>query len=282
MNPSAGLNHQIPSEKAQFSGLETLLRVFLAILILTGMHSGTQAQKSINDSTIGLTMVNLSWTGLIPDGDLGDRYGFSSLVGGELGYKLKSNFYFYTGAKLLFGGQLKEDVARNIVYPVGDSATGFVLMSLGIDGRYSAVRFFQRGFVVPFVAGKIFHVSKKSNPNAGIFAEVGFQYIQHKIRIEVVGNNVAQLDKDNRKGYDRLCSGIGLIQGFGYRHLGNNRLTNFFIGVELSQNFTKSRREINMDTGISDLAPRLDLYYALKVGWTFPIYGEAARKIYYY
>lgn len=237
-----------------------------------------QAQKSINDSTISLGMVNLTWMGAQPGGDLVNRFGFSSLVGGEIGYKLRSNFYFYTSARLFFGGRVKEAVARNVVYPVGDSATGFLLMALGADGRYSEVRFYERGFTIPLVAGRIWHVFKKSNPNAGLYTEVGAQYFEHKIRIEPIGENVAQLNREARKGYDRLTSGIGLVQGFGYRHLGNNRLTNFFVGIEVSETFSRNRRSINVDTGIADTAPRLDLLYGIKVGWTFPLYSEAAHR----
>ncbi|HEX2899426.1 MAG TPA: hypothetical protein VHS96_06875, partial [Bacteroidia bacterium] len=217
----------------------------------------------------------------VPAGDLYDRFGFSNQIGGEGGLKLANNFYASTGLKFFFGGQVREAVAGNVVQLIGSDSTGYQTMALGADGRYYTVRYFLRGWVIPFTVGKIFPLGKK-NLNSGIYVEVGGQFIQHKIAIQAIGDNVPYLSKPYLKGYDRLTNGLGLVEGFGYRHFGNNRFTNFFIGAELSQNFTKSRRDINFDTGVKDDARRLDLLLGLKAGWTFPIYKSAPEKEYYY
>ena len=169
-----------------------------------------------------------------------------------------------------------------VVQLIGTDSTGYQTMAVGADGRYYTVRFFERGFVVPLMVGKIFTLSKKSNLNSGIYVELGTQFFQHKINVIAVGDNVPYLSKPYLKGYDRLTNGFGLVEGFGYRYFGNNRFTNFFIGAELSQNFTQNRRDLNFDTGVKDDRQRMDLLYNLKVGWTFPIYRSAPESEYYY
>ena len=40
-----------------------------------------------------MVMINVGYGGYIPGGTLGDRFGYTSQVGGEVGYKLKNNLY---------------------------------------------------------------------------------------------------------------------------------------------------------------------------------------------
>ncbi len=252
--------------------------LFFALLLcgLSGM-----AQKSIQDSAITMGHLSIVYSANLPAGDLADRFGFSSQIGGEGGIKLASNFYASTGLKFFFGGEVREAVAGNVVQLIGSDSSGYQTMALGADGRFYTVRYFLRGLVVPFTVGKIFPLNKK-NLNSGIYVELGGQFIQHKIAVQAIGDNVPYLSKPYLKGYDRLTNGFGLVQGFGFRHFGNNRFTNFFVGAEFSQSFTQSRRDFNFDTGVKDEAKRLDLLVGLKAGWTFPIYKSAPEKEYYY
>jgi hypothetical protein len=252
--------------------------LFFAVLLCT---QALLAQKSIRDSSITMGHLSIVYNGSVPGGDLAKRFGYTSQIGVEGGLKFQSNFYFYSGLKFMFGNDIREEVARNVVQLVGNSSAGYSTMAIGADGRYYSVRFFQRGFTIPFVVGKIFPLSKR-NLNSGIYVDLGAQFIQHKIWISAIGDNVPYLSKPYVKGYDRLTNGLGIVEGFGYRYFGNNRLTNFFLGVELSQNFTQNRRDFNFDTGVRDDSKRLDLLYGFKVGWTFPIYQSAPEKEYYY
>jgi hypothetical protein len=111
---------------------------------------------------------------------------------------------------------------------------------------------------------------------------IGAGLLQHKIRIEVQDNNVPQLDGDYRKGYDRLTNGLALTEFVGYLHCGNNRLINFFAGIELTQAFTKSRRDWDFSTMRKDDSNRMDLLFGIKVGWFFPMYKHAATAYYIY
>jgi hypothetical protein len=251
--------------------------LFFAFLLCA---SASQAQKSIQDSSISMGFISIVYNGSLPAGDFAKRFGYTSQIGAEGGFKLANNFYGYTGLKFLFGNDIRESVARNVVSVFYNASSGLTTMALGADGRYYSVRFFERGYTVPLVVGKIFALSKR-NKNSGLYVELGTQFIQHKIWISAIGDNVPYLSKPYVKGYDRLTNGLGLVEGVGYRHFGTNRLTNFFIGVDLSQNFTKNRRDLNVDTGIRDDTKRMDLLFGMKVGWCFPIYQTAPEKEYY-
>jgi hypothetical protein len=240
------------------------------------------AQKSVRDSSITMGHLSISYNLGQPGGDLNKRFGLTHILGAEGGIKFANNFYGYSGLKLLFGNTVKEAVARNVVQIVGSPSSGYDLKAIGADGRFYSVRFFERGFVVPLVVGKIFSLSKTKNLNSGPYIEIGTQFIQHKISIAAVGDNVPYLSKPYLKGYDRLTNGFGIVEGFGYRYFANNRFTNFFVGVELSQNFTQSRRSFNFDTGLQDTQQRRDFLYNFKAGWTFPIYESAPEHEYYY
>ncbi len=260
----------------------TFIKRYLLFFVIAGCFVHVSAQKSIRDSSITMGFLSLSYSGGQPSGDLYDRFGFTNQMGAEGGMKLASNFYGYTGLKLFFGNNVKEPVARNVVQVIGSPSSGYQTKAIGADGRYYVVRFFERGFVVPIVVGKIFVLNHQKNLNSGIYLEVGTQFIQHKISINAIGDNVPYLSKPYLKGYDRLTNGFGLVEGLGYRYFGNNRFTNFFVGVEMSQSFTKNRRLINVDTGLRDDRLRQDLLYNFKVGWTFPIYISAPEHEYYY
>jgi hypothetical protein len=251
--------------------------IFVFLLTCSGLF----AQKSIKDSTISFSHITILYSANAPGGDMADRFGFTNLIGGEVGYKLKSNWMFNTGLRFLFGSDVRELVARNVSVQIGTDATGYTTQALGADGRFYQLRFNERGFVIPLTVSKIIPLSKK-RPNSGIFIEAGGQYIQHKILMDVVGNGVPNLEKRYRKGYDRLSSGFGAVEGIGYRFFSKRRTINFFMGLEFSQNFTRSRRTFQYDLGRPETGTRMDFLYGVKAGWTFPIYQAAPDDAYFY
>lgn len=256
------------------------LLIFFALL--TGLCPSLKAQKSIQDSAISLTMLSINYGGYNASGDMANRFGFTNLMGGEVGYKFKNNFYVNGGMQFLWGRTVKEWVGQNVTSAVFDSTGAYQIMAIGADGRWYEIRYFERGFVIPVTVGKQFPVFKKHNKNSGFYLEVGAQFIQHKIKIEPRGNNVPALDPPFRPGYDRLTNGIGIKEGFGYRYFSNNRKINFFVGLDLSQNFTQGRRSIQYDTGLPDNAKRRDLLFGFKAGWIFPVYKQAGEDYYLY
>ena len=254
--------------------LKKAVLFFFSFLFYGTMFS----QKSIRDSSISLVTAGIGYGGYFAAGDLADRFGYTNSMWLEAGYKFDNNLYILTGPGLIFGTNIKESIAGNVVVTGGG---GFTWGALGADGRYTEIRFFERGYFIPVKVGKIFNnILPSPNPNSGLYLEVGGQFVQHKIKIDVIGNNVPALDPENRKGYDRLTNGFGVTEGIGYRLFSNNYLTNFYFGLEASQNFTKSRRTVNYDTGIMETDPRLDIFWGFKAAWVLPIYAKAPTNYY--
>ena len=260
--------------------MKSLRHLFIFFSLALCMHPAI-AQKSISDSTISFGSIDLAYGGYLPAGDFADRFGFTNQIGGEFTYKFASNFYINTGLKFLFGSDVRERIASNVTILQEDGNGNSSIVAIGSDGLLKAINLYQRGFTVPFRVGKLLPIVGP-NPNSGLYVEAGGQFMQHRVFVEVVGGNVPTLEGDFLKGYDRLTNGFGLVQGFGYRHHSDNRLINFHAGIDISQNFTQSRRSINYDTGIADNSTRLDLLMGFKVGWSFLIYKQAPDKFYIY
>ena len=237
--------------------------------------SGLQAQKNVRDSAAaGITMINLEYNGSLPGRDMADRFGFTSGIGGGIGYKFKSNVYLTVGARFLFGETVKEDSILRAITTAGG------LIVIADNGNLAEVQLQERGWVIPFAVGKIFPLNP-ANQNSGLYAEIGGQFIEHRIAIRTPDLEPAALSPTHKKGYDRLSNGFGLRQGLGYRFFDKRNYLNFAIGLELSQNFTRNRRSINIDTGLRDDRSRIDLLGGLTATWTLPLYAKAAKRIYY-
>ncbi len=83
-----------------------------------------------------------------------------------------------------------------------------------------------------------------------------------------------------KKGYDRLSNGIGFTQSVGYLFLSNNRIANFFAGIEMNEAFTKNRRDFNYDQMKKDNQLRTDLLFGIRIGWILPLYKKAPKEFY--
>ena len=105
--------------------------------------------------------------------------------------------------------------------------------------------------------------------------------MQHKIRIEHQEHEIRFLEDDYLKGYDRLTNGLCLYQFAGYSLMSNNRLINFFVGVESYQGFTQGRRDLNFDTGLTDNAKRMDVLLGIRGGWVLHLYRRAPDEYYF-
>ena len=257
------------------------LKRHLVFFVFLASATGLHAQKSMQDSSITFANLGIVFGGAVPAGDLAERYGYSNVVGGEVGVKFKNRLYLHAGGRFLFGSDVQERIAGNITFLVGSNETGYTPMIIAADGRRTEVRLYERGIVIPVVAGYQLPFLG-INPNSGLYVEAGGQYIRHKVRIEVPGNTVPGLFGDYTKGYDRLSSGFGLVEGIGYRLHSNSRLVNFTLGIECSQNFTRGRRDIQFDTGLPDKGKRIDMMFGFKAAWVFPIYQSAPDDLYYY
>ena len=228
---------------------------------------------SVKDSSIYTPMIGASYGYYLPEGDMIKRFGNNSSLQLNIDFKLKKYWILGVNGSYIFGKVIKENLFDSIASP-----NGGIINKIG---EFSDIRLYERGFTVSGTLGRMFHF-KKPNPNSGIVFNLGVGFIQHKIRIETIGNNVPQLSKEYKKGYDRLSNGLLLTENLGYLYLSNNRLINLYIGFECMQGFTKSRRSYDYDLMKKDTKQRLDILYGAKIAWILPLYKKAPQEFYTY
>ena len=245
----------------------------LTIIILLAFTGISVAQKSVKDSSIAFTMLGASFQYQVPGGDLAERFGNNYNTGGFLNYKFANKWLIGLDGSFLFADKIKENGILDSIA----TDDGFII---GESGEFAKVYLYERGFMFSLKAGRLFSVVGP-NKNSGFLVTAGAGFLQHKIRIDVDKDDVPELSKDYKKGYDRLTNGLALTQSISYMHCGNRRLINFLIGFEFTEAFTKNRRDYNFDQMKKDTKNRLDLLYGVKVAWFFPLYKHAATSYYY-
>lgn len=247
-------------------------RILLVFTIILFGYGKLHAQVNVKDSTLGVTVMSVAYAFQIPGGDLKDRFGPNSNVGASLFRKTRTNWVYGLDYQFIFGNEVKENTLTNLL-----TEDEFVI---GEDGLAADINIFERGFYTSIGVGKIIPITNYNN-NSGLFFRAGIGLLQHKIRIEVVNNTAPQLNKEMKKGYDRLSNGIAISQFAGYMHLSNNRLLNFYAGLDFTEGFTKNRRSYNYDTGEVDTQQRFDFLYGFRIGWMIPLYKRGGVNMYY-
>ncbi len=248
-------------------------RNFLFILLVILSLKAT-AQVSIKDSSIATPLIGVSYSYQMPASDMADRFGNNSAIQLNVDYKTQKQWIFGVNGSYFFGKSINEKgIFDSIVTSDGNI--------INRNGEFADIRLYERGFTISATGGRMF-AFKKPNPNSGIVVNFGVGFIQHKIRIETIGNNVPQLSTEYKKGYDRLTNGILLSENIGYLYLSNNRLLNFYFGFECMQGFTKSRRSYDYDLMKQDTKKRLDILYGGKIAWILPLYKKAPQEFYIY
>lgn len=257
--------------------IRLLFPVLFCGFLLAGLPTALKAQFLNPDSADRIFLINLCYGGYQPGGDMAQRFGFTNITGGEVGYKFKNGLYMTGGMMFLFGRDVHEpNHMDNLKY------NGSII--LNFNGSPAEIRTWERGYTVPVRVGWIFPRLDpfRANANSGPFLEIGAQFIQHKIRIEDIGNQVPSLARVFRPGYDRLTNGIGMMQSVGYRYYSTGKLINFFVSLDLMQNFTESRRDVQYDVNNWNPKPRTDILAGFRVGWTIPIYRVSKSTFYYF
>lgn len=241
--------------------LAVSMRSVLTILFFLLLNL-CNAQR-IADTTINVPMVSLHFSGQLPFGDLGDRFGSNLAVGGSFLFKAQKTWILGAEGSYFFGRNVKENVSIHM-----KNSDGFIVDN---DGYPADLRITERGFNAFIVVGKLFP-KLGHNPNSGFITTFGFGYLQHKIKLYDANQKIAAVNGDIAKGYDRLSGGFAMNQFLGYLFLSSNRLVNFEAGFEFYQAFTKSYRGYNYDTGLPDTKNRMDYLVGFRIGWTLPLY----------
>lgn len=250
--------------------------ITLFILFFFTNANPVYSQVSVSDSVLSIPMFYATYAFQFPGGDLAQRYGVNSSIGGGFQWKTDKNWIIGGEFLFMFGNNVK--IADEMMFNLKTIDGDIISMS----GNFTNYATFERGYYISGRIGKLLPVIS-SNKNSGIIVMGSLGYLQHKIRIEVEKNTAPQLNGDYKKGYDRLAGGFALSQFIGYMYIGNSRLLNFFGGVEIYEAFTKAKRDVNFDTRKPDkIKNRFDLLIGLKIGWVVPIFKRMPEKYYYY
>ncbi|MEM4326536.1 MAG: hypothetical protein QXU40_04490 [Candidatus Pacearchaeota archaeon] len=212
-----------------------------------------------------------------PAGSWSKKYGIIPQVGLELGFKSKKNWsitgnfgFIYTD-KVKIRPQLFQDI---------DTFDGLLIDT---NGELVFPDVTAQGWAFGARFGKTFSSLfwKDPNPNSGIFIEIGYLAIRHKLNIQVPQTLPIMLN-DYLKGYDRLTLSQGTAFLLGYRFFNNKRLLNFTAYMEFDILSSKNLRGYNYDTRSYDNSPKLDVLSSIKIMWCLPLYQRAPESFYYY
>ncbi|MDW8015749.1 MAG: hypothetical protein RMK19_07030 [Bacteroidia bacterium] len=234
-------------------------------------------QQSIRDSAIHFFLASVVYSGYIPQYDLAQRFGYSSVIGGEIAYKLRGGGYIALQGGGLIGDKIVEEGFLEGLYLPSFQKAG-ILAFVDENGKVFTPNFRQRGWLASLRIGKILSSLRlpRHNPNCGIYIELGAGYLSHRILIDKArSERLPLLEGEYLKGLDRLTGGGGFIQSIGYRFFSNNGLINFLIGAEAGQYFTRSLRGYLYDKALPDRNRRRDFWIGFRVGWSLLIYEKA-------
>lgn len=251
-------------------------KLILLLLFLSFQVFYLNAQTSIRDSSINMSIIGLNYSLYQTDKDMGNSFGLTSMSGISYSFKFSNNFILSASFDFLFGSDVKEDDILDEL----KTSKGYLLNSQGL---MEPIALEERGYFTSFKIGKLFPVLSV-NPNSGIFVNIGAGFIQHKIFFNYNQNyiDLPQIQGDYLKGYDRLTNGLALSQEIGYYHFANNNLGSFHFAFTVIEGFTQNRRDWNFDEFSKDTKKRLDLLYGFKIGLDIPVYNRVPDDFYIY
>ncbi len=248
-------------------------RNFILILfILIGYIAKSQDDKE-NFLNIGITNFSFGYGIEFPFADLSDRFGknLKFTLGAER--ITSSNWIYGIEFSYMFGDTVKEDVLSNLKLSNGEI--------LGADNAFAEVFTRERGLFIGANIGKMIPFSSKSRSGLRITGAAGI--LAHYVRIQDEARSLPQIEGDYLKGYDRLTRGFALREFIGYQHVTENKRVNFYIGLEFTQGFTSSVREINFDTGLpTNKERRFDGMIGLKAAWILPFFDDFVDEEVFY
>ncbi len=248
--------------------------LYLCLFLYIILTENASAQSQIKDTGINVSLIGVVYSYNLPGGDLADRFGPNSTIGASYWFKSKTNWMFGAEYNFVFGTKVREqDIFKNI-----GTADGYLING---NGQLQVMKTLQRGQLALFKVGKIFPNIIKTNPNSGLFVKAGAGLLEHKIKYYWAGQDPPQLISPYYKGYDRLSNGLALSQSIGFIKLDSRNYFNFMAEFEVVEGFTKNRRDWNYDTMMKDDKERLDLMFAVKLSWFFPIYRKMPQGLYF-
>lgn len=234
------------------------------------------AQFNVKDSTRKAFLIDVSAGFAQPAYQLKQRFGPFASIGMAVQYKTLNGWITGLNAAFQFNEKVREKSAINGLI----TSDGFLI---GGDGTLYDLTYQLRSLQLDASLYRIIP-GTGHNRNSGVYIGVGLGYLDHRIRYEPEDRNapLPQLNRENRKGYDRLSGGWMIRPAIGYLFLGNNRLVNFFVRLEHVYAQTNSLRSYQYDQQGPFSEKRNDGYWAWRFGWTLPIYQKPATEYFAY
>ena len=262
-------------------------KVVISLLLLWGVSLGLSAQntKDVMKDPIPVTMFQVTYAFHIPAIDTKATYGVSNTIGGSFVYKTESNWLLTANGNFIFGRRVKGDR----VSILGEGITTEHGEIIGGGGSIAPLSITQRGFHFQAQVGRLFPIWP--NPNSGVFVQAGAGYLRNRIRIDYdqeIYNTPYPVYGDYAYGYDRMRGGPAFHLEAGYLYLGNNRVTNFSVSLEVNYARTKDLRDYDfrvfngVPVGYTDPNKRYnELYYGIRISWNIPTYQRQPEAFYY-
>jgi hypothetical protein len=252
-----------------------LVSVILLFSSFEGIAQYKDSAKAVThhkDSASSGFLIELSYAGQLPGGQLGKLFGFNSNVQGGVYYKTQTNWLYGASFSYFFGNQLK---AGNLLDSIATS-NGNLIAS---DGNYPGVSYFERGFDIQLTVGKLFPVSK--NHNSGILCTISAGYIQYHMSIQTPSDWTPQIDSNYSVGYEHLTAGVCGTEFVGYQYISKKQYLAFFVGFEFTEMFAKSL-QFDFETETKDPNYRYSMLSSIRAGWILPILQENTHKLTFY
>lgn len=228
-----------------------------------------QLTRNIADSSLTAAHLEVTFGGMLPQGDLAARFGAGGEVGVGFHVKSASRAYFGGSARFGFGAAVTEpSLLANLLSPQGeliDNEGQVALITItGRSGRFTA----DVGYLFP-------SRGPHANANSGWLVKVGVGSYHHRVHFENTENRITQLEQPYLSGYDRLAWGWCVEPFAGYWYMSPMKRVNWFAGVSALGARTWPQRPMNFDDGSVEVEPRFDAGVALTAGWILHMYHRA-------
>lgn len=259
--------------------MDKCVRFFLLSVVLLFPLGGIAQNKDSlkvrmprKDSASSGFLIELSYAGQFPGGELGKLFGFNSNIQGGAYYKTQTNWIYGASFSYFFGNQLK---AGNIFDSIATSNGNLIAN----DGNYPGISYFETGFTIQLTAGKLFPVSK--NHNSGILCTFSAGYINYHMSIKAPSDWTPQIDSNYAQGYEHLTAGVCGTEFVGYQYISKKQFLAFFIGFEFTEAFAKSL-QFDFQTETKDPNYKYSMLSSIRAGWILPILHENTHKLTFY
>lgn len=259
-----------PENMKHFKSLLLFLMCSCFLTVTAQRNADIELRKGQVDTATRMIWTGANFAYQFPFGTLGETFKNNWNIGTGFTYKTQSNWTYSINFNYLFGSQVKDQAAvlgPDMLTVNGDLIDGNGLKAtIYFEGRYWNLSA-GIGKIIPFDRWK----------NSGLWISADFGYFEHKIRINDPDNQVPQLSGDYKKGYDQLAGGFCMTQFIGYVFMRKVRVASFYVGVEISEIWSKSNRNFDFLLMKKDDSQKFSILVGPKIGWIIPLYEK--RKI---